>query len=304
MIKLLLIDNDKKVADSLYDTADRFGFEIEDFQGLEEGLVELESRPWDFQGIILDGMGWMSEDKPKEVSRHVHEAIRRIREMRAQNIFIPYVIHTGHFERIYDQIPEEESELIFEKTKSIEPMFQKLRELINALPNQRLKLKYPDAYSVFGGKYLPIASHNKMHLLLGSLEQGSFRQTDFNVIRDLIEEMLKRANAIDNKSFLPDALLKIGPNARLNLKAAELFLSGRKVDFSKLGLGAGELTAAKSLFTPHISWLFSSTINNSQILSHNYNFGVTKYAFQSSVFALVEILIWFKDYVDDNYPDL
>lgn len=304
MIKLLLIDNDKSVADSLYDTAVRFGFEIEDFQGLEEGLTELESRPWDFQGIILDGKGWMSEDRPTEVDRHVHEAIRRIRELRKQNIYIPYVVHTGYFERMYEQIPEEESELIFEKTKGAEPMFLKLKELVRTLPQQKLKVKYPEAFCVFGGAYLPINSQTKMLSLLASVEDGVFRQTDFNEIRGLIEEMLKRANAIDNRNFLPDVLLKPGAGAKLNLKAAELFLSGRKVEFSKLGLGVGELTASKSLFPNHISWLFSSLINISQILSHKYDSRVSKYALQSSVMALIEILIWFKDHIDQNYPEV
>ncbi len=304
MIKILLIDDDKSVADSLYDSASRFNFEIEHYQGLEEGLIELERRHREFSGIILDGRGWLSEDMPQETDKHIHTAVAKIKELRKQNIFVPFVINTGHFERLFDQIPETESDLIFDKAKGAEPMLRKLQFLIEDLPQQKLKLKYPEAFSVFGGRYLPIASQDKMISLLGCLEERTYSQANFNVIRGLVEEMLKRANTIDNRAFLPDALLKPGANLRLNLKAAELFLSGRKVDLAKINLGSGEIVAPKAIFTDHVSWLFSSVVNTCQTLSHRYDHPVTKYAFQSSVLALVEVLIWFKEYIDHNYPDL
>lgn len=303
MIKILLIDNDKLYADSLVDTANMFSFEIEHFQGLEEGLSELESRIFEFSGIILDGRGWLSEDKPTEVDKHVHMAVERIKDLRKQNVFIPYVINTGYFERIYEQITEAESELIFDKTKGAEPMLMKLQALIEDFPQHKIRFKYPEAFESFGGKYLPISSQTKMIDLLTWVEDGTLNQNYFNSIRDLIEEMLKRANAIDSIKFLPNSLLKPAQSGRPNLKASELYLTGRQVDLGKMGCGTGIIQTVP-IFSSHIGWLFSSVTSNSQILSHNYNSGFSKYAFQSSVFALIEILIWFKGYVDKNYAQI
>ncbi len=298
MLNVVLIEDNKAYADSLYDAAYLKGILVTHFQGLEEGMLLLKEHYKDYQGLILDGRGWLSEDRKHAVDSHIHSAINDLTQLRAQGIYIPYVVNTGFFQELAGQIQYINPEVIFDKAHGMEPMFTKLLSLINEAPIQKLKAKYPEPFQSFGGKYLPENSLEKLATVLGRLEETTIKTEYFKLIRDLVEVIFKRANSIDNVNFLPSALFNANQNMRPNIRYCERYLMGREVSVPN-----GPAFPAKALLLPDdVSWTFTALCNNCQIQLHDGQETKLLYRYRSSTYALIEILIWFKNYVDQHYP--
>lgn len=223
-----------------------------------------------------------------------------VTKKQGQGQFIPYVINSAFVETSiktgFDGIRH------FDKTQREEKkLFAELKILIDDKPSFKLKTEYSKVFESFGGNYLPLALAPKLLEILKNLKLNIVDQHNFNSVREILENIFIKANKINIK-FIPNDLLK--SDGRPNLEWCVRYLAGLKTDVRN-----HQNIIVKSypintfpIAPQHISKAIEYVKSTSSIYSHAYAEPWTKYLFHSVAFGLLEILIWFKQYVDKTYP--
>lgn len=301
MIKILLSDDNEPFRQSSQEIGAALGFEINPFDDWENAQVELDANFEHYHAVVIDGKGRLRDSSKSDDTKHLIDAVTWLREQRVKGRFIPVVIYTGFYPEIEpiaalnDQILQ-----VFDKskTKFVEVLTFLTKE-IGKLPIEKLKSKHPDVFNAFGGKFIPQSAIKTLIELLTDSETGNYQATYFNKMRVIIEEILIRANALD-KAFFPDSLMKDPKTGRPNLAMSTLYWNGIEIDLTKIG--ATGTIKAKSLILPkHLGRTYSGLIDITNVLSHRYLDPYTKYANESALNALLELICWFKHYVKNNY---
>jgi hypothetical protein len=302
--KILLVDDNtstdflKPLRETAFNVAK---FDLDWRSTWEDSTKLLETNNGYYSGLILDGKGQKTATSKAEDDSFLDEAKEWLKEKARIGIYIPFVVYTGYADELKKYFGN--LDIYWKDRGEEEDMLKKLLEKINNTELDRYKHRFPDLFASIGGKYLPEGAGPLLVNLLKWSEQDIVSKIWFNSLRDFIEEIFKRSNNIDNVHLLPDTFLNPVQQGRPNLKACALYWAGRQVDLTRIG-GNGNIQAQYQILSPHNSWLADSTIQVSQILSHNYNDNFTIYAYRSCVSAVCELLIWFKQYIDNNYPHL
>lgn len=304
MIRILLSDDNESFRQSSREIGAALGFDVSPFDDWENAQVELDAKFDQYHAVIIDGKGKLRDNTKAEDTKHLMEAIGWLREQRAIGRFIPVVIYTGFHPEIEpitslnDQILK-----VFDKSATkFEDVLAFLKTEVMKLPIEKLKTKYGDVFSAFGTKYIPESASKILIELLNDHEAGVYQKTYFNKIRDLIEEILIRANQID-KGFFPDELLKDKQTGRPNLAMSVLYWSGTDIDLTRIG-GTGNIKAKTNILPRHLGRTYSGLIDITNILSHRYTEPYSKYSNQLALNTLLELICWFKYYIQNNYRSI
>lgn len=276
-------------------------FDLEWRSTWEDAVKLLEKSGGYYSGLILDGKGQKTATSKAEDDSFLDEAKEWLREKARVGVYIPYVVYTGYADELKKYFGN--LDIFWKDRGEEENMLNKLMEKINNTELDKYKNRFPDPYAAIGGKYLPEFCAPMLMNLLKNADKEVVAKSWFTSLRDFVEEIFKRANNIDCNHLLPNAFLNPAQQGRPNLKACSLYWLGKSVDMSRLG-GTGTLQAQMQILTPHNNWLADSMIQVSQILSHPYSDNFTIYAYRACVNSLCEILIWFKQYTDKNYPHI
>jgi hypothetical protein len=302
MYKILLSDDNESLFEPFKDIAFKMGIDLICFLDWESAQSHLDSFGVDnFIGLVIDGKGWLTADDKDATNKHVATALNWLHEQKGNGILLPTIIYTAFLESISEFYGKDDVVLgIEDKTTEFGQILQKILTNYMQNPDSRIKFRYKEVIGIFNDIIMSANSAPSMVGLLSKLEGPAVDKSNFNIVRDIIEDLLKNASRIDSKNFLPTALLKPSQGGRPNLKCCEIYFSGRPVDLTKCG-GIGSIQAPMEIMPPHISRIFTMLVDNSSILSHNYTFSVTNYSYKSIVFGLCEVVLWFKDYCKTNY---
>jgi hypothetical protein len=309
VISIMMIDDDKDNYHSLKNVAAGKGIILKYSESLEEMIEELKTN-WQIDGVILDGKGFLKKGQQKgsEKENFVHQALTELRILeKEQDRLIPKCVYTAWYDLLKDGL--ESRVKVFDKKKLAlnEALMNEFFEyLINEVNNSHLKkirIKYRAVLDGFSERYLPTEKEVYMMQVLILMDGNSLIQKNhFNIIRDILEAIFKRANAIDIK-FMPNDLIK--SDGRPNLEWCYRYLSGLKTDVKDSSDNVINSYPQKApIASPHIGRCIDFVKNISSILSHTYDDSWTSLSFKSAVLALSEIIIWFKNYIDLNYPNI
>lgn len=298
--KVLFVDDNNDVKftqpfiEAAYSTAN---LEVVWVQTWAEAVTLLNTNRNEFKGLILDGKGQKNLTSKTEDDSYLTDVTRWLTLEAQKGNYYPYVIYTGYAEELKKFFSEDD---IFWKDRNVEDaMFQKLNDKINKSILHSYHLLYSEPFKSFGGKYLPINCEDTLKNLLTWSKEGTLIKNWFNSIRDLLEEMIKRANVIDNQDFVPDILINAAQGGRPNLTGTTKYWCGeRHINIQR-----------NQIFNDHVKTQFIYLIELSNITSHSNLSGsisntLTIYTFRSCVNAILEILMWYKDFIDTNYPNL
>lgn len=300
MMKILISDDNKLLFEPFREIAYGMGIELHCATNWEDAQVKLETE--DFSGLILDGKGELEEGSGANDTKHVMRGLGWLNQKYATGFFMPTIVYSayvgegnGSLEDIIDTKPEFILG-VHSKEDPPELIFKKLKKYALLLPETRIKLEYSDIFKLFDDKRLPADMQPVILSILSSLSEKNIDKTHFNKIRDIIESMLKMANSID-KAFIPHDLLKPEQDGRPNLTACSIYLSGRETRIT----GSTPIKASSRIMDDHVSRIFSSITDVSQILSHNYSRQYSHYAYKSTTLGLLEVLLWYRDYLTSKY---
>lgn len=307
VINVLLIDDDKFNFDSLKNRAAKNRVVLHFKDNLQDGIIELRANA-KLDAVILDGIAFLNPGQVRgsEKSNFVHQALTEIKMLeKEQERVIPHCVLTAWFDQLKDSLDGRTS--VYDKKKvSLEETL--MSELFNDLKRQvleagmlKIRRKYEEIFDVVQPKYFSSQVYENVAFIMALVERGKIQKSNFNTIREVLEAIFLRANSLD-KYLIPDELLKI--DGRPNLEWCYRYLSGQQIDIRDNVTIKKSYLAKTPIVPAHIGRSIDYVKQVTSIFSHTYNDSWSKYSFKSSALAIGEILIWFKQYVDKNYPHI
>jgi len=187
----------------------------------------------------------------------------------------------------------------YKKGLEVGLLFDAVIEGAENLRDTQIRHKYPKVFELCSPKYIGEDSSAVLLTAIKSIEQGipdiNFKDS-FTPIRKILERLFTKLNKL---SIIPDEIFA----EKGCVNKSSLFLAGRHEKFS----------INEGLIHPVICSLLHSFLQITQDSSHDNDHlrlkvsqfvdeMQTQYLFQASLFQLFEILIWFKNFID-NHPD-
>jgi hypothetical protein len=286
--------------------------ELVGFDNAKQGIEELERNIKSYDAALIDGLFFLSSDESGTPSSdkalfNVAMTLEKLASFKK----LPWFILSGQTSftkgknrfadvwkdnEVYDKLNDDQLMKLWTDIKS---------ESEKQIETQ-IRFKYRKVFAVCTAKYIGDDAQNILLEVLKEIENPALNFDDelyFTQLRMILESMFRAANRI---GLLHDNCLKGG---KVNLTESSLFMSGeqtkhldvkcKKVHFSKL-----LSNNVKSIL--FITGAASHTVdpdlpNNINLTEYRKSLN-TPYLLYSLAFQLMDILIWFKKYVDEH-PD-
>ncbi len=291
--RIIFVDDDRRYADSLQDRAfSEFGLELEHYDNWEEAFTKLEEDFDAYHGVIIDGKGKLSKDSKDDDQRHVNKAIGDLREQKGRGRYIPYVVLSKYLE-IKDTITER----FFEKGREEDKMFRFIIDEITSLEENKLKAKYHDAFQSFGDNYLNKEAEDNMLEALRSFETNNWSASTFTPLRKIIEAVYQSLHDKDDK-LIPHSCLRF-ENGKINFTLCERRLKGQEINERTGRVAHPAGNKVLSVYLNATITHFTRLCNNSMHIA--YRDKLTKNTLGACIYFIIDLLIWYKIFVDEKY---
>ncbi len=295
-IQVLMIDDDAAFAASFINRARRYQVLITCKSNFQEGFEELLQNN-KYQSVILDGKAPMLPTQPKgtEAENFVHEAITKLKEIEIiHQRLVPFCVHTAWFVQLEPSLRNRAR--IYDKKKTaldddlMEEMFEFLRDKIDELEETKTKQRYPDIFE-FSERYLDAEDNG---LLLNILASKLVPK------REVLLERLAFVRRIE------ESVLNVFCKYSLNEDPLLYGLDGQSRTKDLINL-----IKVKKLAPLHVSF-FTYIIYTTQSLavqhkapesSEFYNYPLTVYTVQTFINALLDIIIWVKESIEEGLKE-
>lgn len=280
--KILMIDDLPDIFDTIRNYAPSYGFSLCYSTNLEDGLTKLTDEK-EILGVILDGRGFINRDQRigEEQDDFLTRALLDLNNFERFGRRIPKIVLTAYydqFEPLHRTIVKVYDKLKINDSDYLNTMFSYLSKEIDKNPEFRIREKYINIFNAVNN--FDNDNKNKLFELLKDIEIEKLDNNNFNSARIILESFFIALKKHDNNS-LPGHLFRD---------------NGKPI----LGYCADYLCDYHYNRVPeHIKVCIKFVLNTTNIYSHPYN-NNTIYIFRSVVFALSEILIWFKRYQLSN----
>lgn len=299
MIKILVSDDNRKLFAPWTETAIGLDIDLVCFSNWEEARFELDNSWEDYEFIILDGKGKIQESGVEANSKHLVAAIQWLKEQLGNGRYKPVVIYTGYYEAI-EEIAIKDGQIleIFDKDKQeIDDVLKFIQKQIDKNPEKIIRTEYPDVFEVFDSGLLSTGMKNEFIEICREIKANNPAQykSTLRRMRPIIENILIKLNDADS-NLIPRGLFRTGVP---DISGIIYHLSGKP----KFNKDSREMEYyAEQVLPEHVSYslniLYDTT---SKVAMHDYQKEITKYLVKSSLFALLEFLIWFKTFYTKNY---
>ena len=134
--------------------------------------------------------------------------------------------------------------------------------------------------------------------VLTDYEENTWSSNSFTPLRKVIESVCKSIHEYDD-DLIPYGCLAY-ENDKVNLFYCELRLTGR--DIRKKNSGEILFPRVNAVLPEHIGSLFGAIVNVAHKCSHpDYAKYVTKYSLGFVIHGLIDLLIWYRRFIDENY---
>lgn len=257
----------------------------------EEGLEELNLNFINYQAVILDAKALRKADHAKgtENMGALRDCINGINEIeRSNNRKIPYCVYTGYMEMMGEAW--EEDLKIFTKGSQQEELFAYIKEEVKRLPETKILWEFSDVFDLFDLGYLE--EKYKEALLFVLLNRETQQKQELasaaTHLRKILEGIYKKLHSIGK---LPDSVVR---NGRPNLEWSYLYLTGQRIKKVN-SVPPGRVVPE------HIGWSIKIVKENSSAFgAHDYEQSIHNFTLKTTVFALLDVLLWLKQYIKDN----
>jgi len=298
-VNVLWIDDEYIKQEDFIGQAEQEGIDIFPFESHEEGIAELINKLPFFHAVILDA-------KVKELKNSTTTGLSGLRASRDRLIelnkehYIPYFIFTGQPDYIDSNQFAESYGRYYIKGDDNDELFLAIKDAVENKVEYKLQRKYKDVFTVCSDAY--IGSDCKSTLLqalklIESVKENLTTEDLFNSIRKIIEKLFL---AFNRQGFLPDEVVR----GKGWINQSSIFLSG---NHSSYKMNSEILSSTIAFLLKNILLVIQDASHAEGTLKLKVDNHVreirTPYLFTSSIYQLLDILLWFKKYVDDN-PDI
>lgn len=296
--KVLFVDDDRRYADPLIDRATGKNFQLEHYDNWEDAKSKLDEDFDSYDAVIIDGKGKLTKDSGGDNQKHVSRAIKDLSEMKGAGSYIPYVVLSKYIE-----VKDSVDATFFEKNGEENAMFEFLIFQIENSENKKIKAKDPEPFSCFGDKYLDKKHEKFLINIIKVFESDKIDNPEnllFNPCRIMLEQIFREINQNDPKT-LPYALVNF-EKQRVPLDICLNYLSGTLEKIKGYsGIKFPDYRGNKVL-PDYISEQIQTIIAVCHPSSHEIQDKYSKYTFMSVLWALFDVLIWLKRFIDEKQP--
>jgi hypothetical protein len=279
---ILWIDDEHETLSGTKGRAKRNGINLIPFKSLNGGLSELERNYPFYDGVLLDAKFFEYENdvKGSEDDFNVHRAKERLLQIKKK--FEIYVL-TGQTDVLEDRTFKKAFTKVYKKGSDdeIDRLFKDIKYSAAMQEDTQLRKSYNRVFDVCTENYIgEYAGQDLLNLLKVNDETNI--DSHFNTIRKIIEDLF---TAFSKFRLLPIEFTT--PVVALN--ESSKFLAGKGSDgslFTEKGYQHLEGTHLPS----QIVYYLRSILTITQAGSHR----------SSVFFQLLDVLVWFKMYVDSN----
>ncbi len=295
---ILWIDDEHESLSGTKGRAKRNGINLFPYKSLNSGMAELERNFPFYDGVLLDAKFFENEDdvKGSEDTYNVHRAKERLLQLKKK--FEVFVL-TGQAEAYEDRTFKKAFTNVYKKgsDEDIERLFADIKLAAEKQEDTQIRHEYKRVFEVCTERYIgELASQDILNLL--KVKDETNIGNHLNNIRKIVEDLFNAFNKFD---LLPSDFVK--PVVALN--ESSKFLAGKSSDgtfFHEKGY--------QHLEDTHLPMQIASMLRNilmvTQAGSHRSDIDIhvnsikTNFLFKSVFFQLLDVLIWFKMYVDSN----
>ena len=270
------------------------------FKSLNSGIADLKKNFHKYDGILLDAKIIENDSDPagSEDTDFVHRAKEEILQLPKKfDIFVltgqdgeAYKDNTFNkaFKRVYQKGNETETERLFTD----------LKEAADKQPDTKIRHNHSRVFDVCTEKYIGEAAAFDILSFLKDEHQNDSEKY-FNGIRQIVEDIFM---AFHKFKLLPQDF--VSPNIALN--QSSVFLCGKEQNEKT----DSKYKRYKHLKETHLPYPIANSLRNILLITQDasHRSGVTEYVkeikspylFKAILFQLLDVIVWFKDYVDSN----
>lgn len=283
------------------------------YDNADDGIKELESNISLYDAVLIDGLFYeksgQNEDDlitvKDEALRKVFLSLERISVIKKMPSFIlsGQKSFTKEINRVADVFKNNK---VYDKTndEDLKQLWLDIKAEADQQIDAQVKHDYHSVFEVCSEKYVGFEATKPLLQILKSIKQPFENFDDelyFTQIRIIVESVFRAANKY---GLLHDACID---NGKVNLTESSLFLAGENTKYANV-------KCAKKHFNPIISKSVVSILFITGAASHtvdpqlknNINLAEyrkiikTPYLLYSLAFQVMDLLIWFKSYIDSN----
>lgn len=291
---ILWIDDEHEGMSGFKGDAKFNSIKLVSFKSLNDGISELKKNYPIYDGVILDAKFFENEDdiKGSEDTENIFRANEQLLSLEEKKFEI--FVLTGQAEAYDDNIFKKAFKKVYRKgiDSDIEKLFIDVKVAADNHIDTKIRHKYNRAFDVCTERYI---GETAAHDLLELLAYKGNGTSKLNHIRKIIEDLFQ---AFGKYELLPKLFL----SPKLAVTPIRKFLSGKKtIDaFENFKLND------ESILPTQISCYLKNIISSTHDGSHRGNIDAhindlkTPYLFKSLLFQLLDVLVWFKQYVDQK----
>lgn len=295
---ILWIDDEHETLTGTKGRAKRNGINLIPFKSLNSGMDELERNYPFYDGVLLDAKFFENEDDVKgtEDTYNVHRAKERLLQLKKK--FEVFVL-TGQAEAYEDKTFKKAFTKVYKKgsDEEIDRLFSDIKVSAATQEDTQIRHSYKRVFDVCTEKYIgELAGQDILNLLKVNDENNI--DNHLNAIRKVVEDLFIAFNKFN---LLPAEFVTPG----VSLNESSKFLAGKGADgslFSEKGYQHLEETHLPK----QIAYYLRSILSVTQAGSHRSEIDLhvktikTPFLLKSVFFQILDVLAWFKMYVDSN----
>lgn len=295
---ILWIDDEHETLGGTKGRAKRNGINLIAFKSLNGGMGELERNYPFYDGVLLDAKMFENEDDARgtEDTFNVHRAKEQLLQMKKK--FEVFVL-TGQAEAYDDKIFKKAFTRIYKKgsDEEIDRLFTDIKEAASKQEDTQLRHSYKRVFDVCTEKYIgEFAGQDILNLL--KIDNESEVDKNLSTIRDIVQDVF---SAFHKFNLLPKEF--VSPSVALN--ETSKFLAGKASNgcyFEEKGFKHLDETHLPKQIATYLRNILSHTQAGSHRaeLDKHIRYVRTHFLMKSLLFQIIDVLVWFKMYVDSN----
>lgn len=295
--KILWIDDEHESLASFKGEARRNGIQLEPFKSMNGGMDHLERNYRDYDGVLLDARMLEDEDNVagSEDDEYVYRAKERLLQLPKKfELFVltgaPELRGDGGFRKAFKNVYAKGSD------DDISRLFKDLKESAQALEDTQIRHTYRRAFAVCTEKYIGDQAGQDLLGLLKVDDKTDF-QKNLNCIRTIVEDLF---SAFAKFELLPNEFV----SRQIELSTSSKFLAGIKHYCGAPSKEPKYHHLEETHLPKPIAKLLKSILDVTQPGSHrtaideHIRMVNTHYLMKSVLYQLMDVLIWFKIYID------
>lgn len=264
------------------------------YTNAKEAIKNLESNFMFYDAVLLDGLFYRTNEDIGDVTEETAlvEVVKVLESLKLKKV-IPWFVLSGQqkikmgtgFLAAYDMKPYDKL-----NKDDTDRLFSDIKEAANQSVFTQIQHKYNDAFQIFNN-HLNVENKKSLLKILLSLDSNeSLFFEEYNKIRQIYEVIF---SLLKEKKIISDELTSLNQFKRFISKNDKRFIYN------------GEI------LHPFIVELISRNINVCHDGSHDFEdlnlqvndyskYNTAKYAFSSSVYSLLETLVYLNKFLDEN----